>query len=530
MRALAIAALEPREFETPAAEPLRGSVLRAPDNRINVLFNRYASNATSFMTFYDGFHYFLLERGSESGFISFVETAGTWVGAADPVGPPGLWRDLLSAFEGAARAAGKTAVLLPVCTDVASLAREMGYRALQIGSEPWLKLGDQNNAAHFASVNQLQSRGATVETFDPDQISSEDKVELEEVAERWLDSRKCANLSFLNRVEPWKLSAHKRYYRLVLEGKVEGFLAAVPVPGRNAWYLVDLIRCPDSPAGTTELLVIEAMKQLRREGASEVTLGMSPLANVGAAESLSHPMIYRALGFAFEHLNTFYSFKSLYAYKEKFRPQAWEPCYLISLSPTFSVRSSLGLFRAMFPGGIVGTTIASIRRFLSHVSAARTFANLLSDRVVMRPMPRTMSDTVLRCPVTLLTLANAVAASLTGTVHFSALNLLLLALFGGSLEMVGGSLLTVTAYAVGLSLPIAIAALTSAPFIGAGGFTLALFSSMGAWLQFVRRPVALGALICALAITFGMGSSPLAAICGLGAAVLGYAVAKWFVK
>ncbi|MFN2120224.1 MAG: phosphatidylglycerol lysyltransferase domain-containing protein, partial [Anaerolineales bacterium] len=54
------------------------------------------------------------------------------------------------------------------------------------------------------------------------------------------------------------------------------------------------------------------------------------------------PAIERALGFAFRHLNQFYNFKGLHAYKAKFGP-AWEPRYLI-YPDLSSLPAGLGAF------------------------------------------------------------------------------------------------------------------------------------------------------------------------------------------
>ena len=55
-------------------------------------------------------------------------------------------------------------------------------------------------------------------------------------------------------------------------------------------------------------------------------LGLSTLSGVG--EKPEDPLVERAIHFIYEHVDQFYNFKGLHAFKEKFQPH-WEPRYLV---------------------------------------------------------------------------------------------------------------------------------------------------------------------------------------------------------
>ena len=61
-------------------------------------------------------------------------------------------------------------------------------------------------------------------------------------------------------------------------GALVGFLAVAPIYARDGWLLQDLLRDPDAPNGTAELLVDAAMRAAPARGQPLVTLGLAPLA------------------------------------------------------------------------------------------------------------------------------------------------------------------------------------------------------------------------------------------------------------
>jgi phosphatidylglycerol lysyltransferase len=127
-----------------------------------------------------------------------------------------------------------------------------------------------------------------------------------------------APMGFLVDVQPFHFAVERRYFVAEREGALVGFLAAVPIYGRNGWLLEDFLRDPHAPNGTSELIIDAAMRALGDEGSRYVTLGLAPLAGpvrgwLRAARTLSAAL---------------YDFEGLRAFKAKLQPHAWEPIYL----------------------------------------------------------------------------------------------------------------------------------------------------------------------------------------------------------
>ncbi len=366
---------------------------------------KHGHSANSFVTLNRGFQRFDVIVGGEKGAIAYVSTPTAWVAGAEPFISAEHQMKALKIFSEAARAEGKSALILPVSRNLALFARAAGLSVFEVGREPWLKIDDKRYKSDFLQLvpaaKQLKGKGAKVEEFLPSALAADEHAELKEISQRWLDDQNAEPLGFLNRLDPWSFMNSKKYFRLVYEGQQVAFLAAVPVPARKAWYLIDLIRDPEAPVGSTELLVIEATEMLTRQGAVEVTLGMAPLVPVDDKERTYHPLAYKIMRFIFEKTSSFYGFKSLFAYKEKFLPQSWEPVYLIALSGPVNLKMLYGLVIAHYPKGLLSTTFKTLARKIAHIHVSETVSMPFGNNVALRSVPNGLLQILGRMRATL---------------------------------------------------------------------------------------------------------------------------------
>jgi membrane associated rhomboid family serine protease len=399
----------PRDDRGPGAGPASAADVRE-------LVRRFGQNSNSFMTLYPGFSYFT--EGSHEdlrGAVAYVDTPSAWVGGAEPLTEPASQLALLRRFSDAASAEGKTAILLPVAEALARQAATLGFRSIMIGSEATFSLDRYPKTGRtwldvVPTAKQLHSRGARVRELIA--ISEGLRHELDDIAREWLGSRKTSALGFLNQVDPWVYAEHKRYFSVELDGRVLAFIAAIPIWARGGWYLVDLIRRTETPAGTTELLLLQTMKLLKESGAIEVTLGVAPLsglenrAKARWAERDRHPFLYRVLHFVYQHGDWFYNFKSLHLYKLKFEPTRSEPMFLIYHRANrklgrLRLRDALGLSRAFLPRGMLRASWDGAIRMLTRFNLADAIARQIHPAVVVKSTPRSWPQLLGRVKFTL---------------------------------------------------------------------------------------------------------------------------------
>jgi phosphatidylglycerol lysyltransferase len=110
------------------------------------------------------------------------------------------------------------------------------------------------------------------------------------------------------------------------DGEIWAFANFIPdyAPGETT---IDLMRYRrDAPNGLMDFLFVRLFEYTRAEGYQRFALGLAPFAEVGSAADA--PTREKALRLLMERLSFVFSYKGLWAYKEKFHPD-WEPRYLI---------------------------------------------------------------------------------------------------------------------------------------------------------------------------------------------------------
>jgi hypothetical protein len=378
-----------------------------PDEELLELFRRHATASTAFLSLYEGYRYFSMPGRLSKGVIAYIETSGAWIGAGDPVADPAEWPALLKEFRKEARARGKSVLILPASEAASKVALATGYRSIPIGAEPWHELSASSAGLRAAQeinpARQLRAKGAKVEKFRPEGIAASQSLELQEVSREWLASRKTDPLGFLNRLEPWTLSEHKQYYWVKLGDRIEAFLAAVPVWGTNGWYLVDLIRSPRAPLGATELLIIDAMLDLKKQGAERVTLGFSPLAKLEEVSKtgLGESMALRICRWLYRQGDWLYSFQSLCEYKSKFHPDRWETKYLLSAPGGLGLKEMMALSSVLYPRGTRSAMAGWLKRIERPRQISAWLEKRLSPEIVFRPLPQSTLEFCQRAKFTM---------------------------------------------------------------------------------------------------------------------------------
>lgn len=263
--------------------------------------------------------------------LAYADVAGAWVAVGVP-------RELAVAerFELAARAAGKRVAFF------GAEQRLPGWSALPIGEQPifdpgaWARaleasrrLREQLRRAKKKQVSVRIVEGPALETLRP---------KVESLARAWLAAHHLDPLGFVVAVEPFYEADQHRYLAAELDGRLVGFLSAVPIPASSGWLVEDVFRAPDAPNGTSELLIDAFM---RTANGAAVTLGLAPLSG-------ELPFWLRLARFAARPL---YDFDGLAAYKRRLHASNWAPVWLLHKGP--APLALLPVLRAFAAGGLV---------------------------------------------------------------------------------------------------------------------------------------------------------------------------------
>jgi phosphatidylglycerol lysyltransferase len=196
-----------------------------------------------------------------------------------------------------------------------------------------------------SAVNQLARRGGRVREYRPAERRDEClERALTRVATDWLRAHSRFQMHFLS-LDMFRLAELKRYFYLEVDERPVAFLCCLPIFARRGYLFEDLVREPGAPRGSSETLVLEAIRTFRREGASMATFGLSPRLGLNGSSNLSRfgrGLVQAAMTAAtrLSHLDR------LYHSRKKFHTGIAERCYLLKYPAGIRAREVAGVLRA----------------------------------------------------------------------------------------------------------------------------------------------------------------------------------------
>lgn len=319
--------------------------LRAVSGRSDAfaLVKKHGRNTTSFQALAEGMQHWI----EGDACVAYTETGGSWVAAGGPITSEEREIEVMERFAEVARQAKRRVRFFALERDV---TEQSSFTALHIGQQPiwdpsaWpggvkKKVRDQIRRAW--QKNDISVRVASAsELFD---LESPTRRGVDEIIRCWLDARRMAPMSFLVRIDPYHLAEERRFFIAEHEGRVVGVLVAIPIYARNGWFFDQMLRLPNAPQCTIELMFDYAMRMFAEERRPYVTFGLSPLAGTPS------PTL-RAIR---DRSGALYNFSGLHAFKAKLAPYAWEPVYLAFPKGERGVSAVFDTLSAFTPRGIV---------------------------------------------------------------------------------------------------------------------------------------------------------------------------------
>jgi phosphatidylglycerol lysyltransferase len=305
-------------------ETTMDQVLACPSDerrRAHDLVLRFGRDATVFQILCEGYRYFF----HGDGCVAYVDTGAAWVAAGAPVGPEAELRALALGFVAAAGRAGRRSCFFGSDTRFAHVATGE-LSALPIGEQPvWdPRTWDNTLRAHKglrAQLRYTRRKGVRVRRMPHQTVELTPHIRsaTAELVRRWLATRHLPALGFLLRIDPDRFTEQRQCFLAEHDGRLVGLLHVIPVPERDGWSVEHMVRVPEAPNGTVELLVDAVMRWGSEQGSPWLTLGLAPLAGADV------PLLLRV---ARKRLAFLYNFDGLRRFKAKLKPATWQPVYL----------------------------------------------------------------------------------------------------------------------------------------------------------------------------------------------------------
>ena len=318
------------------ADPERRAVLE--------LLKRHGDEATSFQMLEPGHHYWI----EPDACVAYADVGSAWVTVGEPVCANDAIAQVVERFCSAAERAGKRVRFFHVGEAFVQASK---LAANHIGEQPlwdpqkWERtLKDTRSLRE--QLRRARAKGVTVRLVDPHEMARPDaplRKACDALIQRWLAGRGMHEMRFMVLVKPFDFAEERRYVVAEREGAIVGFAAAVPIYRRKGWFIEDLLRDPQAPNGTAELLVDALMRDFAAQGSSYATLGLAPLSgDVGKVLSATRDATAQL-----------YNFEGVRSFKEKLRPYAWEPVYVAYRHGELGLFAMRDVLRAFASGGLL---------------------------------------------------------------------------------------------------------------------------------------------------------------------------------
>lgn len=206
-----------------------------------------------------------------------------------------------------------------------------GLKSIKIGEEAMVNvqtftLEGRPMKTLRSGVRKVGKLGFDTRVYQPP-ISPEVMRQLKAVSEDWLTLPGRRERGFtLGQFDEHYLTACPVMTVENEAGEIWAFANFIPDYAKGE-TTIDLMRHrKDAPNGLMDFLFVRLFEYARAEGYQRFALGLAPFAEIGSATDA--PTREKALRLLIERLSFAFSYKGLWAYKEKFHPD-WEPRYLI---------------------------------------------------------------------------------------------------------------------------------------------------------------------------------------------------------
>lgn len=326
------------------------SAAESQRTRLLELLEKYGRNLHSFMILEPGLSLWFTDDAA----VAYSQKGGYWVAVGSPLCAPERTLEVCRAFRDAAQAARCKVVFFAVTEAFVNRVHGESFDALRVGM---VATWDPTQwPAVLRASEKLRNRlskakrsGVSVRAVSDAEVAqgSDLRQQLVEIVDGWANQKALPAMGFMVTVELFQHAERRRYFVVESDGVIHGFAVCVPIYGQNGWLLEDMMMRPDAPPGCGESLVDSVMQHLANDGAQVVSLGMVALAGLDAGDHRSqHPYLTGLLRSCGKTMGWLYNFEGLYRFRNKMKPSAWHPVYIVSSGRVtfFTIRAILMAF------------------------------------------------------------------------------------------------------------------------------------------------------------------------------------------
>lgn len=297
--------------------------------RAKEIVKQYSRSSLAALTLLKDKAYYFSPSGRSV--IAYVPKGRGAIALGDPIGPEDDRKEVIIGFQQFCQHNDWHPAFYQALPDDLELYRALGFHTIKIGEEAIVDLKAftlQGKAAQDmrSALNRMKKLGHEVKFYQPP-ISDQLLQELKPVSDEWLKMTQGSEKQFSL---GWFYEDYLRDCEIAVvqaaDGEISAFANLIPEYELNKTTIDMMRRRVEVEQGTMDFLFTSMFQHFKERGYDRFNLGLSALSGLG--EKPQSPRLEKALNYLYEHLNQFYNFKGLHAFKEKYKPQ-WEPRFFI---------------------------------------------------------------------------------------------------------------------------------------------------------------------------------------------------------
>lgn len=264
-------------------------------------------------------------------FVAYRAALGVAIALGDINGPPEDLEEALREYRTYCHNNGWKIAFLQTTPKLLELYHKCQLKALKVGEDGIVDIETfvtkTITKKTFKSViKKFDKEGYTLTRHAPPHSQSLLTV-LKDISDQWLSLPGRRERGFtLGQYDVEALQANNVYLMRDPAGKPIAFVNEIRSYGPGETTIDMMRHVEGAPNGTMDFLFGKLLIDLKERGFTKFSLGLAALSGVGdAPEDSLHE---KAMHQVYEHMNRFFSYKGLRAYKAKFDP-SWEDRFLI---------------------------------------------------------------------------------------------------------------------------------------------------------------------------------------------------------
>jgi phosphatidylglycerol lysyltransferase len=348
---------------------LRRTATPEERSKATSIVERYGRTSLARMALFDDKAYYFSPGGS---LIAYAAHNGAAVALGDPIGPLTDAPQAIAGFKAYCARNDWVPAFYQTRPDYLEHYRAAGFKSFNIGSEAIVEvanftLSGNANKGLRSAYNHLVKLGYRA-TVLPSPLDKSQLSELRAISDTWMAHMQGGEKRFsLGWFDEAYLQSGPVMVAYGPDDRPVAFTNIIREYQRNE-FTIDLMRYIPGEHGIMDFMFVSLFEWAAQEGFISFNLGLSALSGVG--EHPEDPNVERALHYIYEHVNQFYNFKGLHAFKAKFHP-AWSPRYLVYPNTAVLPAIALGLNRASNSGHVFRDYLSPLRNTLNIRLATR---------------------------------------------------------------------------------------------------------------------------------------------------------------